>query len=429
MSTLLSDLESTDAVEPTGWFRWLYFHYSFRNPVPNKVLARTFKSIELPEFAADFSDFWAANPNQVLSVVARHAWALGTIGKTDLAEKCWAGIMPESRGAFLAGLSEIANSPEIQEWITNHVTGASFSPESACQLACNSIRYSNDTVLASIILNAEVNWLAPVLRGFGNDRADLEWHKILRQLSNRLIDLILEAAILCNKPEAVQAALKRGAHPDIPIWRLERSYNEQYCALSYVIQNGQDDLAKILLEAGANPKGTAFGADDAPLYFALSTGADDMAEQLVMRGAAIKPITPYPGTESAKPGPFKYFGVSSDEIGWAKTSFLSLIPLTDIGEKVDFHEGNAQGGYYRTFLQILMHGDRVDRLIKYEAMGLDTRLTAEELCTAVNVNAHNCLTHLLSKNGPETLAQVMEHIRVRKPDFGKHKIIVPPPLT
>jgi hypothetical protein len=428
MSTLLSDLGNTDAVEPTGWFRWLYFHYAFRNPVPNNRLFRTFKSVGLPEFAAGFLDFWDANSDQALSVFTRHAWALGTIGKTDLAEKCWPALSRESRGTFLAGLSEIAKSPEIQEWITNHVTGASFSPESACQLACNSIRYSNDTVFA-IVLNSEANWSAPVLRGFGNDGNDLEWDAILRQLSNHLIDLILEAAILCNKPEYMRAALKRGANPDISIWRLERSYNEQYCALSYVIQNGQYDLAKILLEAGANPKGTAFGTDDSPLYFALSTGADNMAEQLVMRGAAIKPNTPRPSTDSAKPRPFKYFGVSSEEITWAKTTLLSVIPLTDIGEKVDFHEGNAQGGYYRTFLQILMHGDRVDRLIKYEAMGLDTRLTAEEFCTAVQANANNCLTHLLSKNGPETLTQVMEHIRARKPDFGKPKIIDPSSLT
>ena len=420
MSTLLSDLESTDAVEPTGWFRWLYFHYAFRNPVPNNVLIRTFKSIELPEFAAGFSDFWAANPNQVLAVFARHAWALGTMGKTDLAEKCWSVLLPESRGAFLAGLSEIAKSPEIQGWITKHVTGASFSPESACQSACNSIRYSNDTALATV-LKSDANWPAPVLRGFGNDYDDLEWDKILRKLSNLLIDLILEAAILCNKPESVQAALKRGANPDIPIWRLERSYNEQYCALSYIISEGRYDLANILLEGGANPRGTAFGTEDTPLYFALSVGQDGLVDQLLARGATFIPTTTRPAVETSQQAPYKHFGVLSEDVIWVKTTLLSLIPLADIDEKVAFHEGNAQGGYYRTFLQALVRGDRVDRLIKYEAMGLDTRLTAEELCAAIDANAYNCLGHLLSKNPPETVTQVLELIRARKPHFGEVK--------
>jgi hypothetical protein len=58
------------------------------------------------------------------------------------------------------------------------------------------------------------------------------------------------------------------------------------------------------------------------------------------------------------------------------------------------------------------------RLKKFESQGLDTRLTAEEFCTAIDMNASEGLGYLLSKYGDDLQERVFAAIRERKPDFG-----------
>ena len=72
-----------------------------------------------------------------------------------------------------------------------------------------------------------------------------------------------------------------------------------------------------------------------------------------------------------------FFGHFDEELSWAQEAIGDLIELTPIAEKQAFYSGNAQGGTWGTILDVVV-GDR-DRLKLYETLGLDTRLTAEEL--------------------------------------------------
>jgi len=111
--------------------------------------------------------------------------------------------------------------------------------------------------------------------------------------------------------------------------------------------------------------------------------------------------------------------LSSERVTWAKKALSGLIPLFDIGKKSAFYEAGAQGGYKFTPLQILLRNDKIERLKKYEALGVDTRLTAEEICTGIDNRAYNCLRYLLHPLGPETWTEVVAVIRETHPKFGE----------
>ena len=92
-----------------------------------------------------------------------------------------------------------------------------------------------------------------------------------------------------------------------------------------------------------------------------------------------------------------FFGHFDEELNWAQKAIGSLIKLAPIAEKQAFYTGNGQGGTWKTILDVVV--GNVDRLKLYEALGLDTRLTAEELCTAIDADAFDGLCYLLTKHG------------------------------
>ena len=71
-----------------------------------------------------------------------------------------------------------------------------------------------------------------------------------------------------------------------------------------------------------------------------------------------------------------FFGHFDEELNWAQKAIGGLIELAPIAEKQAFHSGDGQGGKWKTILDVVV-GD-LARLKLYEALGLDTRLTAEE---------------------------------------------------
>ena len=62
----------------------------------------------------------------------------------------------------------------------------------------------------------------------------------------------------------MQLALHTGADPNLPVWRLERSFNEKHCALSFAISQSYRHAAEMLLKAGASAEGTDFTSHNYP---------------------------------------------------------------------------------------------------------------------------------------------------------------------
>jgi hypothetical protein len=254
----------------------------------------------------------------------------------------------------------------------------------------------------------------------------------------------MEAALVRGDLAAIRLALQRGADPNLPVWKQERSSAEKHCALSFAISEGRREIAETLLGAGASAAGTDFTAPNYPLYMAIKNGWDDLAERLLQGGARLRglarlsdkssaplaeapefppavPLRP-PGSAQAPKSEVaqsrfrrlrEYFGHDSEELDWACETIGNIIPLAPILEKQAFHWGHAQGGQFTTILNVVV--GNVDRLKRYESLGLDTRLTPEELCTAIDLNAFEGLLYLLSKHATDKREQALEFIRLRKP--------------
>jgi hypothetical protein len=425
MNDILYKLEGTPPVEPRGWFRWLHNHFCGRYPFHDRRLAEKLSGLGFPELERNFESIWATDAERVVRLIGIHSWAVGWLGLTKTAEICWPQLSPEQRGAIFAAVSETTWTPETVAWIKRCFADIAFAPESACQLACNSIWHGDMDILERV-LSCDMDWLASIRRGDPGAYPETDWPEMLDHLSHRLIDMIFEAAVIAGNVTAIDLSLAKGANPDLFIWQLERSYNEKHSALSFSISQRRIEIAKALLHAGASPNGNPFTTPELPLYLALKNEADDLIDELLKRGAIFRPSPQGRGEEPKAEGSESeilsprqpFFGHFADELEWARRVVGTVIPLVGIYSKLAFYEGDGQGGQRSTFLNRLLYDDKLDQLTKYEAEGMDTLLTAEELCTAVNWDSVKCLTYLLGKFGETQRARALFRIRRHKPDFG-----------
>lgn len=405
----LADLEP---VEPRGWFRWLHNHYLGRSGVIHAAL--TFGDLYKDEWR-ELSDKprplheTIDDPELMIAFLNRHAWMAGMCLLIQTVGTYWLQMDSTARGNFFAGISERDTSDKMFERAIRNIPKMDFTPESLCQLACNAIK--NDRIdLLTLLLPSKVDLTANIRR-FEGFKSSFDENEELEQVSHRVIDMILEAALIRNNPDAVRLALEHGADPNIPLWQLERSFNEKHSGLSYAISEDQRELAEILLQHGASPSGISFAGQNQELFLAISRGWDDHAEQLIANGAQLSS----PATDAYKKVQ-KFFGHSKEEIDWAHTIIGSLIPLLSVEDKQVFYCGDGQGGQYETILSKVV--GNLKRLKRYEALGLDTRLTAEEFCSAIYWKTSAGLDYLLSKHGEDVRDKVFAAIRERKPEFG-----------
>ena len=420
MKDILEKLSNTEPIKPRGWFRWLHC----RLPLHDQKLAQMLEDQGWNALAAKAGSFEVQRSDELLAVLNWHGWSAGQMKLISLAEACWKEMPADQRGAFIAGLSETRRPQEHVDWISSHLSDATFTAESACQIACNAIRNQQPDILRRVLVSG-TDLSATIHREDVWDHLGARWPEELKQLSHRVIDMILEAALIQNNTEGVRLALGKGASPDIPIWDLERSFSEKHCALSWAIANEQRESAELLLEHGASATGTSYATLNHPLYLAIRNDWDDLAKKLMERGASFfvsaepeQKTTQEPGgAESEVISPSgRFFCHFKDELQWAEKKIGSIVPLVPIEEKPAFYIGTGQGGHWVTFLGVLV-GD-LPRLKHYESLGLDTRLTADELCSAIHSDAFDGLVYLLSKHGPEVRDRALFRIRHRKPEFG-----------
>lgn len=399
MNTENPDHIATPAsLEPEGHFRWLHDRRSMRRPRHPGIIAS-----KSPQ---DWSPQSVTLPgrHELDALVPPNAWSIGISGNTSLLDDYWSRLTSLQRGQAIAGVSEHRDQAA---WVGAHIATCRFDATSATQTACNALFDGSEAILREVIFRSD-DLSGQVTRFcMSGTRSCERFDPTIHQLAKRAIDIMLEAALLVKNSEAVRLLLQHGADPNIPVWRLESSFNERHCALSHAIDSETDEIVHHLLDAGANPLGIEFCILNRPLYEAVAKGNRAIAVTLLERGASFAILDP--GRQRAattknvrkanprliQPHSDYFRGFFSDEVDRVLTSVGKLIELVPIGEKHCFYEGSGQGGEWQTFLQAL-HGD-VESIKFFEFYGLDTRLAAEELQSLSYYEQDEALAYLLTK--------------------------------
>jgi len=405
---------STKPEVPRGWFRWL--HHTFLLRYPARV------DLGLVEEWQAVGERTDLDPNQidglVLINVEAHAWEIGWLGLRTLAEQCWDRISPSAKGMMLAGFS---NRSDLSDWILTRLPEVGLTAEGVLEIACNAVRNSDLPLFQAAMekdpktLRQEVERLEPFEKGPSQKS---RWSEEVARLSNRVVDMALEACVLRGCAQGARLALRLGAKADLPIWVLERSYNEHHSALSYSIKEGNADVVEALLDAGAR---TAGDEDSKPLYLAITSGNDDLAERLIDGGMDFGPGDKPDWLIASRPG---------DNIEWERAMFFNCsresieqaqrlgagLPLVHATEVAWFYRGNGQGGCHRTLLSHFLYHDDLERLQRYVSKGLPLKLTLPDLATMLSWGAYDCLCWMMREWN--TSPVVMWRIRRELPEFG-----------
>ena len=411
---LLARVQTEAPAEPRGLFRWLHFHYGFRYPGEDRLALKILRDQGVADLTESFSACQDHDPDAAVAAAERHAWGLGYLGGTVLGGTLWPHLSPLARGKFLAGVSEKTPSDEDKAWLLGHAVEAQLDPVSAVQLGCQAVRHRQPELL-QVVIAAPLDWNSQVARAdWSSLETDPEWADEVKRLGEGACDLVLEAALQMNDVPAATSALDLGGDPDLPIWRLERSFNERHSALSYSLSGSHQEMARLLLKRGANARGTLHGGIDLPLHLALRD--PEMVDVLLDKGA-IFPTSSSPETaREALAGRFSWT-MDEEDAAWIERDIRPLLPLTGFTDKALFHNANAQGGYWESNLKRLLYDDQSEMIRRYEPLGLDVRLTGEELMTAVTWKARKSLAWLLARFGEQTRDEVLARVREHRPEF------------
>ena len=394
---LLTFLIEQEALSPIGWFNCLPGMYSWglvelNDPVRNEQYDdedwyELYRRFESP----------SESDHQLIPLIEKHAWLIGRLGLSPLAERIWPGLSPSARGNYLAGIS-------------NHMSGdadtaftaaeADFSPTALCELAVNRLAQGRWQTVIGLLDNPAT--LAGEIERFVAFRGKIlnRKYKVFDALSYRVIDILLEAALRLGKTEAIGDLLNRGASPDIGLWQVFSSCSHRYCALSYAIKSDLLPCVPLLLNAGADPNGNKFSGRGQPLLFALHGGHWAIADLLLQQGAR------FTGSKSDH---FGVFQPKDETVAWVRQIVGQELHFEPISTKPQCATPfDWMYGMSHTHLTAMLgRADRLDHLKKYVSLGLDARPTAEELGYCIEVGDVSSLEWLLD------LAKAPEQVRTQ----------------
>jgi hypothetical protein len=429
MNPLLIKLSALPPVRPSGWFRLLPFQFAARYPYQQSPADESSQAKALTALHEEWKAGQLVVDDVISDVLEKHAWLMGRLLFADWTEIFWDRWAGQSRGAFCAGYSEIfLPREETLDWIEARLGSVTFHSESACQLACNLIWRNRPDLLARI-LNDESYWKEDVWRGDKETCPELFWSEStdhMSFLSRRCIDMILEAALTRRCAKSVDLALRHGANPNINFWELERNSNHMHTALGFALHDGMADIALNLVEQGADAMGG--DAPGLPLYQALAGGMDKVAEALLRHGAVFDhPTVASPSIKAIqernrRPEWKEMFPETRNEqVEWIKSQIGVLVPLVPYEEKAAIYIERTVGSYTtsdfrETYLKAVFAN--LDRLRRFENLGMDTRLSAEELSSAIHQDCYPSLLYLVEKHGQKVRDRVLFRIRHRMPEFG-----------
>ena len=401
-------MTENSSIESRGWFAWMSNCYFVRYPDFDRVLH------DLLEESGIDKDYQILKEHQESELLTKRAlkgvhqnpWAYGFLAGRDknipFLQLLWPHLAPLEKGSLLAGFTE---EPHLEmttiDVAFSYFPECEFPPREAVQMLCNAIRFQDPKWIE---LASKRKWNFDIeISPLDASRMQVD-DFILGPPENRHrrgVDLLLNASLHYRNHAGLDFALQQGANPNLPIWRLERSFNENLSALSFAIQqdfrqeNKIPILSRKLLEAGADPRGIDFEGRGHPLFIALEIREDDFAEELLQKGALFEKPDP-----EKKPARQPYFHINSEdkirieEIRGEYSKRMTIIPRE---EKQWYDSPNAQGGFLRTPLTLLMND--LDRIKRFQPLGLDLRLSAEEILHALKWKNEESLEWLIGENG------------------------------
>ena len=399
----------TSKVLPYGLFRYLYNHYQVRYPDFHMFLLR-----ELPdELLKAFEAIKAADLETHLT---SESW-LVAITRPDLAESvqsCWDSMTPRSRGDYLAGFTErtyfgCADIETRFSFIREQLRDTrsiDLSPEAACEMGCCLLAMKMENALTDL-LQADVDWEAEIDRSSARDAK--RW-KSIGKLSRRVIDIFLEAALILKRGEAVKLFLNHGADPNIYVWQLERSSNGLYSALSYAIHHNFNQVIEVMLDHGADPRGSESVPARSPLAQAFEKTDFTVIKRLLSKGACLEEGPRY--TEAP------LFYAKGSPVEWVQAHLSELLALLPIEAKPLFHSPHAMGGYYYTHLECLW-GDP-EKLAFAEQIGMDLRLTEYEMARLIQRKQHITFCTLVGRLGESKKNEALTRVLQEWPEFSQN---------
>lgn len=440
----LDDLAKTPAKRPAGMVDWMHYGYALRYGGTRDFVAGE-EELCLLEGNANLLD--KELRARCLPLLEARAWTAGFLLLRRLPDLLWEEWSLESRGRYLAGLSKhmrgaakpdapnlvsgegapVSRKPDLTSEIRQRLSSVVLDAESAAEIGSNAINNNCLDVLTSILAHPSLpDGPVPRVSGY-QEQARFETQ--LNQLSTRLLDVLLEAAVRCQSPEAMRLLLEQGANPNIPCWNLERSFNDWFSALSFTIhelcQTGKNApirrMIDLLLDHGADARGLECEGWNNPLMTAMRGQEWDLVDRLLALGAKFEGGTYNTPDDFRKNGPLIPGGhplicYRQKDLDWVEHSIAPLVPLSAPWQVPLFYKGNAQGGWVNTFLHTVTADERLPLLKKYERKGLPTTLTAPMVVDLVEGGRYLALCHLLSDH--PNLPRVMFRVRRRKPDFG-----------
>lgn len=398
--------QSIPKSKPHGLFRYIYDHYLVR--CPNFHIAM--RSV-LTDEALDATK--KIDHTNVASHLPDNSWLIA-ITRPDLHSlviEQWDNMSPLARGNYLAGFTELAFAGGGQDvarisFITGELDNSEsleFTADTVCQMGCallgsGLVEIFKEFLRSGIDLEQEIERNSPT-----NFR---RWQAIDR-LSKRLIDVFLEASLILKLPDATKLILGHGANPNTPVWKLERSSNALYPALSYAIKYNLPSAAEALLEYGADPRGLEYTSMRSPLAVAFQREDLQLVKQLLAAGASLEDGSRY----SEAP---MFYGIGSP-VEWVEEHLAELLGLLPIQSKPLFHSPNAQGGHYYTLMECVW--DDPEKLAFAEEIGMDLRLTIHEAARLIRSKRYATFCNLVGRLGEATMDEALSRVQQEWPEF------------
>lgn len=392
---------------PYGLFRYLYNHYEVRYPRVDRL--DYFISGEHQETVR------GANPENLAAYLVEHSWLIG-IARADLFEsvlKLWSDMSPLSRGEYLAAYTERnyclgPGGEDERLFIRKQLRdpdSIQFSPETACEIGCCLLAFDMEDAFEGL-LKMDLPWKQEIFR---SSTSDAKRWKTLQKISNRVIDIFLEAALVHRRSDHLELILDHGANPNILFWRLERSSNALYPALGYAISEEDLKSAEVLLDNGADARGSEKAPTRSPISQAFQLRNLPLITRLISAGASFQDGPRYDEAPM--------FYCMRSPVEWVSENLSELLGLLPLEAKPIFHTPNAQGGFYYTLLQCVW--DDKDMLTDLEGLGLALRMTIYEAAQLIERGKFETFCYLAGKLGEDTKKEALARMRKEWPEFGE----------
>lgn len=404
---VLQKIMEAAPTRPQGWFRWLH---------------RTKHAWFLCEIYLDLSAEWRRighrlreNPafldEKVMMEVRRHAWLVGMLKLRHVMHAAWPHLNADVRGMMLAGLSEehwidktMEERQSDSDWIVTNLADAVLTASHVAEIACSAI-YQTDIRLLEAVLSKGKRWLdATVTR---DDRD--EWPEHLRNVSDRVIDMLLEASIFRCWAPGVSVALEHGADPNLHLWEQEDCHAEHYTTVGWVIDGGRTggpDRGKVFQLLVDHPSFKPGPTHSKALWQAMRCWRGGSFQRTLLE----KGVT----FESSIKPPWLVNLPTDQEPDWQKcfvrmlhdrrASFepacelARLLPLLSCHEASWFDSRSPRAfPTWETLVTPLLLDHRLDDLKKFAAAGLPLRLTFLDYLFLVHARSVRCLDWLMEQ--------------------------------